>query len=78
MSLPGVWIGKWLKQDRIHCTEDRRAGADAQRQGERSDQGKAWIADQLTCGVVQVSEQRMKRMLPTVGADLFTDRGGAA
>src|ERR1044072_5306670 len=39
-DLAGMWIRQRLEQNGVHHTEDRRAGADAQRQGERSNNGE--------------------------------------
>src|SRR5712691_7516585 len=62
-----VRVRKRTKQDRIHDTENRRAGSDAERDRDRRDGRKPDVLAQPARGVGQVSEQRIHRCVLGTG-----------
>ena len=74
----GMRIRQRLEQNGIHRTEDRGAGADAQRQRECADGRKARTMAQPASGIAQIGEQSSDRILPSVRAHLFPEDRGVA
>src|SRR5438034_11479668 len=62
-----VRVRKRTKQNRIHDTENRRAGSDAERDRDRRDGRKPDVLAQPARGVGQVSEQRIHRCVLGMG-----------
>jgi hypothetical protein len=71
-------VGQGPEENGIDRAEDRRAGADAERQRQHADDGESRVAVQLAGSIAEVGGEGAERVLPSVRADPLAHDGRVA
>ena len=77
-DLPGMRIRQGFQQHAFDHAENRRAGANAQRQRKYAGRRETGVAAQPASGIAQIRKRRRDRVFPSIGAHLFANCGSIA
>src|SRR5215469_12959366 len=73
-DVPGIFIGKWLEQHVVDDAENRRAGANAERQSNDCHHRETGVAPDLTECMTQVLREAREEAVPTLPRCRFSRR----